>query len=62
MAGADPGFSVGRAPTLQGAPTYDFGKISKKQHEIERKCGPWGAGMGLISHRMANNKFPIAMV
>ena len=24
------------APTLQGAPTYDFAKFSEKLHEIER--------------------------
>ena len=39
MAGADPGFPVGRPLTLQGAPTYNFGKISKKQHEIEENVG-----------------------
>ena len=27
------------APTLRGAPTYDFAKISQKLHEIER-IGP----------------------
>ena len=26
------------APTLQGAPTYDFAKFPQKPHEIERIC------------------------
>ena len=29
-------FPEEEAPTLQGAPTYDFAKISQKLHEIER--------------------------
>ena len=37
---ADPGFPEVRAPTLQGAPTYDFAKISQKLHEIERIWTP----------------------
>ena len=32
---ADLGFPEMGAPTLKGAPTYDFAKISKKLHEIE---------------------------
>ena len=28
------------APTLQGAPTYDFAKFSQKLHEIERILTP----------------------
>ena len=46
------GFSrpVGGAPTLQGAPTYDFGKISEKLHEnkkrLVRRQGWGGAGCG----------------
>ena len=33
MPGADPGFPVGGAPTLQWwAPTYDFAKFSEKLH------------------------------
>ena len=35
-------FPVGGASTLQGAPTYDFPKISKKQHEIESILGRRG--------------------
>ena len=31
------------APTLQGAPTYDFAKVSPKLHEIERIWTPVGA-------------------
>ena len=35
--GADPGFPVGVAPTLQeGASTYDFAKIFQKLHEIAK--------------------------
>ena len=40
---ADPGFSLGGAPTLQRVPTYDFAKISRKLHEIEII---WTAGWG----------------
>ena len=32
---ADPGFPPDGGATLQGAPTYDFTKISQKLHEIE---------------------------
>ena len=32
------------APTLQGAPTYDFAKISQKLHKIERIWTPGGGG------------------
>ena len=39
---ADPGFPRGGAPTHQGAPTYDFAKISQKLHEIERIWTPGG--------------------
>ena len=41
-AGADPGFPVGGAPTLQGAPTYDFAKFWEKLHEIEKILGRGG--------------------
>ena len=34
-----------RAPTLQGAPTYDFAKISQKLHEIERIWTLGGGGV-----------------
>ena len=34
--GADPGFYQEGAPTLRGAPTYDFVKFSEKLHEIEK--------------------------
>ena len=38
---ADPGFSRGAgANSPGGAPTYDFGKISQKLHEIERIWTP----------------------
>ena len=30
------------APTLRGAPTYDFAKFSQKLHEIERIWTPGG--------------------
>ena len=40
---ADPGFPEEGAPTLQGAPTYDFAKFSQKLHEIERIWTPGGA-------------------
>ena len=42
---ADPGFPRGGAPTPQGAPTYNFAKISQKLHEIER-IGPPGGREG----------------
>ena len=32
------------APTLRGAPTYDFAKFSQKLHEIERIWTPGGRG------------------
>ena len=32
------------APTLRGAPTYDFAKFSQKLHEIERIWTPGGGG------------------
>ena len=32
----DPGFPVGGAPTLQGAPTYKFARFSQKLHEIKK--------------------------
>ena len=32
----DPGFPVGGALTLQGAPTYKFARFSKKLHEIKK--------------------------
>ena len=32
-----------RAPTLQGAPTYDFVKFSQQLHEIERIWIPKGS-------------------
>ena len=35
-------------PTLQGAPTYDFAKISQKLHEIERIWTPGGASKILL--------------
>ena len=36
LPGADPGFPIGGgANPLEGAPTSDFAKISKKTHEIE---------------------------
>ena len=31
------------APTLQGAPTYDYAKFSRKMHEIERIWTPRGS-------------------
>ena len=36
------------APTLQGAPTYDFAKICEKLHEIEKilSCGGGGGARG----------------
>ena len=43
MVVANPGFSRGRAPTLQGAPTYDFSEFSLILHEIERI---WTRGRG----------------
>ena len=45
----DPGFPRGGAPTPQGAPTYDFAKISRKLHEIERIWTPGGGGGGHAS-------------
>ena len=41
---ADPGFPRGGAPTLRGAPTYDFAKFSQKLHEIERIWTRGGGG------------------
>ena len=42
---ADPGFPEEGAPTLQeGAPTYDFAKLSQKLHKIERIWTPGGGG------------------
>ena len=43
-AGADIGFTIGGAPTLQGVPTYDFAKISEKLHEIEKILVRGGGG------------------
>ena len=38
--GADPGFPLGGAPTIQeGAPTYEIAKIFEKLHEIEKILG-----------------------
>ena len=34
------------APTPGGAPTYNFAKISRKLHEIERIWMPGGGGGG----------------
>ena len=46
MPGADPGFPVGGAPTLQWwVPTYDFAKFSEKLHEIEKNLGRGGGGL-----------------
>ena len=39
VSGADTGFPVGGAPTLQGAPTYDFAKFCEKLHKIEKILG-----------------------
>ena len=36
----DPGFPQGGGANSQGAPTYDFAKISQKLHEIERIWTP----------------------
>ena len=38
----DPRFPIEGAPTLQGAPTYDFAKISEKLHEFEKFSGCGG--------------------
>ena len=43
MAGADLGFSVGRAPTLQGAPTYDLAKFPKNSMKLKKM---WAVGCG----------------
>ena len=43
LPGADRGFPIGGAPTLQGAPTYDFTKFCEKLHEIEKILGRRGA-------------------
>ena len=42
--GADPGFPIGGAPTLQeGAPAYKFDRFSEKLHEIKKILVRWGA-------------------
>ena len=46
FAEADPGFPAGGTPTLQGAPTYDFAKISKKLYEIEKNLSRRGTRRG----------------
>ena len=43
---ADPGFPQGGgANSWGGAPTYNFAKISRKLHEIERSWMPGGRGV-----------------
>ena len=41
------------APTLRGAPTYDFAKISQKLHEIERIWTPRGGASKILLCRSA---------
>ena len=44
IAGADPGFPVGRGVNPGGgAPTYDFAKFFEKMHEIEKNLDRGGA-------------------
>ena len=62
-AGADTGFSVGGGADPQGAPTYDFVKISEeKLHEIEKILDRRGARPGDIPLRSvtAYNFSPIS--
>ena len=41
LTGADPGFPVGGAPTLQeGAPACKFARFSEKLHEIKKILVP----------------------
>ena len=43
--GADTGFPIGEGTNIwRGPPTYDFAKLSKKLHEIEKILGRWGEG------------------
>ena len=41
------------APTLRGAPTYDFAKFSQKLHEIERIWTPGGGASKILLCRSA---------
>ena len=41
------------APTLRGAPTYDFAKFSQKLHEIEEFGPPGGAASKILLCRSA---------
>ena len=44
--GADPGFPIGGAPTLQ-VPTDDFAKFCEKLHEIEKILDCRGGTLGV---------------
>ena len=47
-AGVDQGFLVEGAPTLQGAPRYDFTTFSKNMHETEKVLSRTEVNMGAI--------------